>query len=469
MVFSHQSCDYVPYIAIAPNLSVSSTSLNCEVCPGREGPIAFGEDGSSHVLSYTFKIKDSQARGFSRLYSLVVVMMDRVFLINSWPFLVKHFRALIDDLQGKAECVYSRETEESKQHTSRSLRSSVSSTHGLDHLRRIRANETGRSLVELTGDGGIFRHLHRYFVFLLKAGGLRITECVLEGPPRVVADPESSGEQPGPAPSTPEALERPLSAADFRVVEEEGVCVLGSLQQVFHLMDKASFQYLATHILKGNQVIVRGNSVSLVTSLINILKNIVPEKCCQIVPFSKSYKEPFVCNFLGLSSSAEVPKHVTSSDLHVVVEIFHLGAAGRVVGGVWAGLRLGEGEGRGREDGNPCSGYRLVVVQSNSKTSEAKASVFLTRLVTLLSSEVLSDATISGGLSALKEEWMNKVKVLYKFSQMGHLEMPQKNERLTKLLHEILYVGYEDLPILQYWRAALSKEYKTHLMQAART
>ena len=67
MVFSHQSCDYVPYIAIAPNLSVSSTSLNCEVCPGREGPIAFGEDGSSHVLSYTFKIKDSQARGFSRL------------------------------------------------------------------------------------------------------------------------------------------------------------------------------------------------------------------------------------------------------------------------------------------------------------------------------------------------------------------------------------------------------------------
>ena len=97
----------------------------------------------------------------------------------------------------------------------------------------------------------------------------------------------------------------------------------------------------------------------------------VPEKCCQIVPFSKSYKEPFVCNFLGLSSSAEVPKHVTSSDLHVVVEIFPLGATGRVVGGVWAGLRLGEGEGRGREDGSPSGGYRLVV-QSSSKTSEAK-------------------------------------------------------------------------------------------------
>lgn len=34
-------------------------------------------------------------------YSFIVVMMDRVFLINSWPFLVKHFRKLIDDLQAK--------------------------------------------------------------------------------------------------------------------------------------------------------------------------------------------------------------------------------------------------------------------------------------------------------------------------------------------------------------------------------
>jgi len=25
-------------------------------------------------------------------------------------------------------------------------------------------------------------------------------------------------------------------------------------------------------------------------------------------------------------------------------------------------------------------------------------------------------------------------------------------------------VGHEDLPILQYWRSALSKAYKTHLM-----
>lgn len=42
-------------------------SLNCEVCPGREGPIVFGEDSGCHVLSHTFNLQDSQARGFRRL------------------------------------------------------------------------------------------------------------------------------------------------------------------------------------------------------------------------------------------------------------------------------------------------------------------------------------------------------------------------------------------------------------------
>ena len=42
-------------------------SLNSEVCPGREGPIVFGEDGGCHVLSHTFNLKDAQARGFRRL------------------------------------------------------------------------------------------------------------------------------------------------------------------------------------------------------------------------------------------------------------------------------------------------------------------------------------------------------------------------------------------------------------------
>ncbi|KAG1656402.1 Folliculin [Nymphon striatum] len=81
-------------------------SLSCEVCPGREGPIFFGDDSRGHVISHTFFLKDSQARGFHRWYSVIVIMMDKIYLLNSWPFLVTHIKKVIDELQAKANKVY---------------------------------------------------------------------------------------------------------------------------------------------------------------------------------------------------------------------------------------------------------------------------------------------------------------------------------------------------------------------------
>jgi len=178
----------------------------------------------------------------------------------------------------------------------------------------------------------------------------------------------------------------------------------------------------------------------------------------------------------------ELPPHIVASELHVLLDIL-------------PPLRrhYSREDPRQRERSPSAAvdalwNYKLMVYSAQQRTVEQKCvcvqvcvcggsiercwfcspfllgPVFLQRLVALLTSEVLSNAMVSRSLAALKEEWMNKVKVLYKFSQMGHLDLPQKNERLTKLLQEILLVGHEDLPILQYWRSALSKAYKTHLM-----
>lgn len=61
------------------------------------------------------------------------------------------------------------------------------------------------------------------------------------------------------------------------------------------------------------------------------------------------------------------------------------------------------------------------------------------------------------------------MKVLYKFSQMGHMDHPQSNERLSKLLVDVLVVNQDELLLLQYWRSALNKDYKTHLIKAERS
>lgn len=64
-------------------------SLTTELCPGREGPVLFGDDENGYALSYLFKLHDAYARGETRFYSLMVLMTDRVFLISCWPFFVR--------------------------------------------------------------------------------------------------------------------------------------------------------------------------------------------------------------------------------------------------------------------------------------------------------------------------------------------------------------------------------------------
>ncbi|KAG8548219.1 hypothetical protein GDO81_026137, partial [Engystomops pustulosus] len=97
---SHQHPNHPQLFSIVRQACVRS--LSCEVCPGREGPIFFGDEQHGFVFSHTFFIKDSLARGFQRWYSIIVIMMDRIYLINSWPFLLSKIRGVIDELQGKA-------------------------------------------------------------------------------------------------------------------------------------------------------------------------------------------------------------------------------------------------------------------------------------------------------------------------------------------------------------------------------
>ena len=53
-------------------------SLSCEVCPGREGPIMFGDESSGYVFSHTFHLKDLQSRGFQRWFVLFLYTLQNL-------------------------------------------------------------------------------------------------------------------------------------------------------------------------------------------------------------------------------------------------------------------------------------------------------------------------------------------------------------------------------------------------------
>lgn len=136
-----------------------------------ENLVFFGDD-TSNSLSLTFKVKDSQSRGFEKLYSIVIVMKDKMFLLNTQPFLAKNLKEAAKHIKDFAEKVFDSDQ-----------------TNFSPRAERIHSGKASnvppRSLKELTGEIHIFAHLHSLFSWMLWAGGRYFTEVLTLGTPSV--------------------------------------------------------------------------------------------------------------------------------------------------------------------------------------------------------------------------------------------------------------------------------------------
>lgn len=140
-------------------------SITCEVSWSKEGGIVYFNDTQGHVLSLTFQVRDTRARGLKRWFSIVVLMKDKMLLLNITPLLSEHMQKISKELQELADTVFD---DEQKVCSQRALR-----------LRTGR-NDFGqsRSLVQLTKDENVFKRLHTHFTWMLKAGALTYTETL---------------------------------------------------------------------------------------------------------------------------------------------------------------------------------------------------------------------------------------------------------------------------------------------------
>ncbi|KAK2180129.1 hypothetical protein NP493_458g03052 [Ridgeia piscesae] len=442
-------------------------SLSCEVCPGREGPIFFGDDHRGHVLSYTFFMKDSQARGFQHWYSIIVVMMDKVYLLNSWPFLVKYIRTVIDELQDKANKVY--ETEQTRCPT-RTHRLAMSLNPSTFRMHRG-GSRPARSLLELTADRQLFRRLHLQFTWILKAGSNRLTERLLEGPPtedsvidlekqeeteegfvklfskKLLVDGEENEEEEG-APQPEDHEEVAQWEGGGEEGETEDPCKTPLFRNLRHLQrvfGYSQFHILAHHVVIGNQVIVRGTRRHLVRSVIDALKALLPRGCCHVINYSSRYEDTWRCNFLGLHPSTPLPPHV---DRYVTVTLEEPATEGAETTSV-----------DGADD--LFLGYKFSVAPScDLPTSAPKV---LEKIEAVLKNDHLADPVVDQCLTCLKEEWMNKVKVLFRFTKAGG----SRSEEDTRRLLQVVGAQGEDKAVLKFWMTGLSVQYRNHMLSSA--
>ncbi|XP_032241898.1 folliculin [Nematostella vectensis] len=414
-------------------------SLSCEVCPGREGPMFFGEEASGYVFTHTFFLKDKQSRGFQRWYSIICVMKDRIYLINSWPFLVSHFKELIVELQVKATAVY--ETEQAEAVSKGQAMPSGGNGFVLtpDQFRRQRGgHKVYRSIAVLLEDQDIFARLHQKFSWILKACGNRITERLLEGPPKeeLLLDLDAQTQQ----------VESALGeVSDLEKTEDQAAPLFHSLRHMMKILGKDKFHLLAYHVIQGNQLIVRGEDRHIVSSALNTLKDLIPSGCVSCVSYSNVYKDSWRCNFLGLSPEVEIPAHVLSSELFVLLDVISSSPS--------QPSNDKEGEEKRKED--EFRNYSFSVCGKEN----SQIPTILQKVEHCLDNENVSDRVFRQMLICLKEEWMDKVKVVFKFAK----SRPTSSEDKEKLLR-VLGTRPEDEIVLKFWMTGLNQQYRSHLL-----
>lgn len=118
------------------------------------GTIYFGDNERGHVLSHTFAVHDSLARGFFRKYSILMLMRDQVCLLNNWTVLTKNIEKLANEIQEKSIKINDAEQAQRSQRAVRQAQQCSPST-------------PVRSLAQLCGEPAIFAHFHLWFTWLL--------------------------------------------------------------------------------------------------------------------------------------------------------------------------------------------------------------------------------------------------------------------------------------------------------------
>lgn len=300
------SCSTVPESDRVNVQQACVRSLSCEVCPdGREGIIYFGDDDRGHVMSYCFVLKDSQARGFQRTYSIILVADEKVVLIQNWKKIVSSLELMIEKLKRESNAIFDKEVtssvDVSKERRSIRLESAIQvAGRGRCAMNTQRSASKARSLSDLTGSDAIFVALHLDFVSLLKKFQNRMIakELFLE--------------------SIKNGLKRRSSDK------------ASHLRNLYSILGPNHFKTTAHHTILGHQVIFQIKNISdqsesneslISDQIVTTLCELIPPEGVRVALDSPKYFEGTYCNLISLCQQAEIPDEIIQSEDHLLIRI----------------------------------------------------------------------------------------------------------------------------------------------------
>lgn len=366
----------------------SVRSLSCEInCNKDGGFVFFGDAARGHVLSHTFHVSDRQARGFYRLFSIIILMKDKFFLLNIQPFLSENLKKISQELESYARKIYSNEE----------------AVNGSERNHRLSSGQAlpqpPRSLQDLTGEKNIFPILHSHFSWILLAGSRFLTEHVTFGNlPWLVPDLELERSY------VSISREEWLLQKSIMDEMEDDMLNLYSLRCMKGLL-KADFIPACYCALTGIQIVLRG-STTRTFNMMMCLRTLLPEQMHKVTRMNCSqYLSPGEFRIISVPTEVAVPQPSSS--------IFRIDFVGNEhdISVRW----LGEMPNKGPD--------------------------LLTKIIKAVDEKYFTDLVLEKQLKVLVQEWKNKVTCI--------MQVRSTSDQMK--LKRILGIQPHDQPLVDYW------------------
>jgi folliculin len=240
------------------------------------------------------------SRGFEKLYSIVVIMIDKMFLLNTSNFLSENIKEIAKQIQDRALTVYEQEQRLVPQRAERLNTGKAS-------------NVAPRSLKDLTGEQNIFAFLHTSFSWLLSSSGVYFTENLTLG-----------------SPSTPAIRDKEVEEgfASVHTDKEDYLMQHFPLNPNLSINDNtfnlralkrvatSNFNQILYCSLVGIQIVVR-SSAPVYSSFTNYFKDYLPTALHRfIIESPTKYLPPSKAKILVLSPDVSVPVNIFQIEFH---------------------------------------------------------------------------------------------------------------------------------------------------------
>ncbi|ULU05054.1 hypothetical protein L3Y34_017649 [Caenorhabditis briggsae] len=398
-----------------------------------DGCVIFGDVDNGYCFAFVFRVIDAKARGFHRLFSLVVVTNDLTFLTNNFEYFKTTLGGIKTDLQTLAQEVYSKEILLIPKLTDEDIHKpeyqNMVGKSGTPNTKM--AIQTDRSLTAVTATEEIWVRLHRHMMWTLRSPTLAFRDRVMEGKPTqdmmVLLELDQS-----------QIVELELHHPNQHSVSMAQLANLKIIASQLNASNEPEDLDILIHTLvTGGQVAVESREKECCRQFLLAISNLLPIGCIKLATYKDQYLPEYSSRFnlIGGPHNMDIPLDV--SDV-IVVRVMPRDLS--IVDSDKMSLENCVIEVRRRPENDGSGGGLPQIVK---------------RYRDLLLDADVRDTLLESVLRTTREGWMHKAKICY---QMKH-HLPA-----SEIFKHITGVGYDDRQVVMYWTAGLSDAYKQHVI-----